>query len=196
MTKYPYYISSIYRLLVGMRPRSLVLRFFLKLPTPSNPIIFLPGQDVRMKVRGVMDIWSIKETFLDRFYERFGTAISPGWTVIDIGGGIGDYTLFAARSQPQVQVHAFEPFPQSFSFLQENLSLNQVKNAHAYPFAIWHQAGPLMIDSSTGEPGQFISRSIQDGTNASQKTLVDAISLADAFTKARPLHKKQVGPPI
>jgi FkbM family methyltransferase len=184
MTKTRYYFASIFQLLTGMRPRSLIMRFFLRLPTPSNPVISLPRQAVRLKVRGVMDIWSIKETFLDRFYERFGTAVSAGWSVMDIGGGIGDYTLFAARSQPQVQVHAFEPVPQSFSLLQENLSLNQAENAHAYPFAVWHQPGPLQIDASAGEPGQFISRSISDGATASQKVLVEAIPLAEAFDKA------------
>jgi len=39
----------------------------------------------RLGVRGPMDIWIAKETYLDRFYERYGTPIGDGWAIIDVG---------------------------------------------------------------------------------------------------------------
>jgi hypothetical protein len=43
-----------------------------------------------------MDILGIKEAFADCFYTRFGYAVEPGWTVVDIGAAIGEFTVLAA----------------------------------------------------------------------------------------------------
>jgi len=205
VNKYIYYLSSIYNLLTGIKNWPLVVRVFLKVAPPSPYRIELRKSGLTLKARGIMDIWSIKETFLDRFYERFGTPIEDGWTVVDIGGGIGDFTLFAAAAAPHGKVFAFEPFPQSFTFLQENLGANHTSNVQAFPEAIWSQAGALKIDSTLGEPGQFISRSTDDAggpptlrgaptlrggatllkapTAGGALTKVPSISLADAFAR-------------
>jgi FkbM family methyltransferase len=159
-----------------------VVRVFLKTAPPSPYLIELRKSGLKLKARGIMDIWSIKETFLDRFYERFGVGIEDGWTVVDIGGGIGDYTLFAAAAAPHGKVFAFEPFPESFALLQENLAANGAAGrVQAFPEAIWSQAGALKIDSTLGEPGQFISRTAD--TQVAQATQVPSISMADAFAR-------------
>lgn len=191
MNKYAYYLSSTFTLLTGVRNWPLVARVFLKAAPPAPYLIELRKSGLKLKARGVMDIWSIKETFLDRFYERFGAAIQDGWTVVDIGGGIGDYTLFAAAAAPHGKVYAFEPFPGSFALLQENLAANRAANAQAFPEAIWAQAGAVKIDSSLGEPGQFISRAAgddgaavaSDSTSGTGLTRVASISMADAFAR-------------
>ena len=132
MNKYLYYLSSIYNLLTGVKNWPLVVRVFLKTAPPSPYPIELRKSGLKLKARGIMDIWSIKETFLDRFYERFGVRIEDGWTIVDIGGGIGDYTLFAAAAAPHGKVFAFEPFPESFALLQENLAANDAANVQAF----------------------------------------------------------------
>jgi FkbM family methyltransferase len=192
VNKYLYYLSSIFNLLTGIKNWPLVVRVFLKTAPPSPYLIELRKSGLKLKARGIMDIWSIKETFLDRFYERFGVRIEDGWTVVDIGGGIGDYTLFAAAANPHGKVFAFEPFPESFALLQQNLAANgvtanSVANVQAFPEAIWSQAGALKIDSTLGEPGQFISRNADDPggapTAGGSFTQVPSISMADAFAR-------------
>jgi len=135
-------------------------------------------------VRGAMDVWSIKETFLDRFYEKYGYSIRPDWKIIDIGAGTGEYTLFAAAAMtdPLGQVFAFEPFPKSFALLQENLQLNKINNVQAFPEAIGAEAGELVLDQAGGEPLQFQSR---DALAASMDTSqrVKSLSLAGVFEK-------------
>jgi FkbM family methyltransferase len=42
----------------------------------------------------------------------------------------------AARRCPRTQVYAFEPFPESFALLQENLALKGVRNARALQCAV------------------------------------------------------------
>jgi FkbM family methyltransferase len=182
VNKYSYYLSSIYNLLTGIKNWPLVVRIFLKIAPPGPHPIELRKSGLTLKARGIMDIWSIKETFIDRFYERFGVQVEDGWTVVDIGGGIGDYTLFAASANPHGSVFAFEPFPESFALLQENLAANpSAAHVQAFAEAIWSEAGHLIIDSTIGEPGQFISRSTE--AQVVQSTEVPSISMAEAFAR-------------
>lgn len=201
MSRIVYYFVSIFELIFFIRPFTTVLGVFLRLyfAKPANPgiaeekIIHLPRQGVRFKVRGAMDIWSVKETFLDRFYVRFGTPIGQNWTIVDVGGGIGDFTTFAAQAHPGNVVYAFEPTPGSFSLLQHNLQLNQADNATGYQQAIWSETGILWMDTSVGEPGQFISNPVRPGATpgnndigkeySSEAVTAPCISLAEAFQR-------------
>ena len=181
-SKYRYYLHSIVQLMTGMRPRSRILRVFARVAPPGFHLVELPTQGVRLKTRGVMDIWSVKETFLDRFYDRFGVPVGDGWTVVDVGGGIGDFTILAAKAHPDNQVYAFEPTPDSFALLKENLSMNRVDNVHAFPEAVWSEVGTLAMDTTTGEPGQFISRGL-NGAQAPDQVRVPSTTLAEIFQR-------------
>jgi FkbM family methyltransferase len=143
--------------------------------------IKLKKSGIGFRIRGIMDIWSVKETFLDRFYEKFGTVIGDGWTVIDIGGGIGDFSIYVAAQHPTNIVYTFEPTPQSFSLLQENLRLNNVKNVTVYPEAVWAQNEDLIINTSIGEPAQYTSQPVEIGSVSKENLIVRGISLQDAF---------------
>jgi FkbM family methyltransferase len=178
--KYAYYLFSIGKLLAGIRNWPLVVRIFLRRAPPGPQIIRLRESGVQFRVRGAMDVWIVKETYLDRFYERFGTPIGDGWTVVDVGAGIGDFTLRAALGHPENRVYAFEPFPESFALLQENLRLNRAPNVQAFAEAIGGQTGTLALDLSSGEPLQFST----EGKGTPEKALaVPCLSLADAWQR-------------
>ena len=58
-------------------------------------------------VRSAMDVWSVKETFVDQFYTRYGAPVEGGpW----ISAGIGDYSLYAAHGNRSGVIYAYEPF--------------------------------------------------------------------------------------
>jgi FkbM family methyltransferase len=188
--KYSYYIQSVFRLIFSIRPLRTVLKIFLRLHRDSSGSspeyqIHLPGRGVSLLVRGAMDVWSVKETFLDRFYERFGSPILPNWVIMDIGAGIGDFTTLAAQAHLSNQVFAFEPTPESFQLLERNLLLNKVSKVQAFPLAIWSDECHIWIDTTTGEPGQFISRP-QDATPSNDGLVsVSSISLPQAFERLK-----------
>ena len=183
--KYAYYLISIGRLLLGIQNWPLALRLFLgSAPSPIN-LIQLRASGVQFQVRGAMDVWIVKETFLDRFYERFGTKIGDGWTVLDIGAGIGDFSLYAALGHPTNKVYAFEPFPESFGLLERNLELNNAKNVRALPEAIGGQTGRLALDLSSGEPLQY---STEGTATAADRLMVPCLSLEDAFERLSLVH--------
>ncbi|MFC2054169.1 FkbM family methyltransferase [Chloroflexota bacterium] len=186
--KYPYYLASIWKLLTEMQPRLYILGKFLGMPAEGEQVIELSKSGIRFKIRGVMDIWTIKETFLDRFYEKFGTPIGDGWTVVDIGAGIGDFSILAGVRHPKNKVFAFEPSRDSYTLLLKNLELNQVKNVRVYPEAIWSHSTELAIDTSANEPGQYKSRPIGEVESLSEELVVPSLSLEEAFERSGLTH--------
>ena len=181
LRKYAYYLLSIFRLLFSFESPILLAKIFLNLEKPGVKTVRLRRRGLQFRVRGAMDIWSVKETFLDRFYENYGFALQPGWNVIDIGAGIGDYTLYAATAQPNVQVYAFEPYPESYALMQENLHLNKIANARIFDKAIAAASGELVLDLAGGEPLQIQSR-LQEVGKRESSLPVEAFSLGDVFT--------------
>lgn len=178
--KYYYYLVSIFKLLFGIREWPMVIKIFLHLPALQKKIIQLRKTGLRFQVRGPMDVWSIKETFLDRLYERFGTPLQNGWSIVDIGAGIGEYALFAAAGHKGNRVHAYEPFPESFSLLQENCSLNPMDGIEIFMEAVGGQAGTAILDLGSGEPLQFSTESPARSSNALH---VPAITLAEVISR-------------
>jgi FkbM family methyltransferase len=90
--------------------------------------------------RDRMDLWVAKETCLDRDYEVHGTPIGSDWRVIDIGAGIGDFTILAARAAKDGFVLACEPSPAAIPLLHANLRRNSVHNVAVMAVAIASQA--------------------------------------------------------
>lgn len=180
ISKYAYYSFSIAELVFGIRNWPTAMRLFLQRQPSRSATIQLRRSNIRLRVRGAMDVWIAKETFLDRFYERYGTPVQDGWTVVDVGAGIGDFPIYVGHNHPSTRVYAFEPFPESFALLQQNLQLNRITNVQAFPEAIGAESGTLSLDLSSGEPLQFSTGS----ATQPEKTLsVPCLSLADAFQR-------------
>jgi 31-O-methyltransferase len=63
-----------------------------------------------------------REIFEDEVYvSPAGLNLPPRPTVFDVGANIGLFTLYALRAWPEARVFAFEPVPQIFDALRENL---------------------------------------------------------------------------
>ena len=82
------------------------------------------------------------ETYLTTDYEPGTTdfvkrILKKGMNVINIGANIGYFTLLAARSVgPEGKVFAFEPFPNTVSLLEKNVTSNKYKNVTIIPMAV------------------------------------------------------------
>lgn len=158
LRKWSYYGWSLLEMAFGFRDWGKAARLFLR-KTGQEPVVLrLRRQDARILVRSRMDAWSVKETFLDRFYTRYGTEIQADWTLVDIGAAIGEFTIFAAQQAARGKVVAFEPNPQSFSLLQENLKLNSIRNVQAVLAGVWSKPGMMTLDAVNGEPLQAQTR--------------------------------------
>ena len=136
---------------------------------------------LRFYVRTALDLWIIKETCLDHQYERASVPFQNGWMVLDIGAGLGDFTVNVAKTCPRTLVFAYEPFPPSYQLLQENLKLNGIANVQTFPCAIAAENGTLelravsaeAVEQSTAASESRASRAIQVESISLDKALAD-----------------------
>jgi FkbM family methyltransferase len=142
----------------------------------------------RFKTRNFMDVWVLKEAYLDRDYEQYGTTIRDTWTVIDIGAGLGDFAISVALRNPNCQIYAFEPFSESFSLLEENLALNRITNVRPLPHAVGSTAGPMYLDTSTGAPVKYQTVTTPTSTDDLGSKQVQALTLAEVFEELELSH--------
>ncbi len=191
MNKTTYYLSSIYSLLTQFENPLLILRIFLKLGGVGLKQVHLRKSGLEFTVRGAMDIWCLKETHIDRFYEVYGAELQDGWTVVDIGAGLGDFSIRAAHQFPASQVFAYEPFAESYKLLERNLAANQVGNVQIFQQAVG-QTGALLLDLSGGEPLQITSRQTElagstngaaPGENGARTQQVTSLALNEVFVQ-------------
>jgi FkbM family methyltransferase len=157
LRKWLYYGWSVSEIIFGVRNWPAMLSLLLRKDSVDDHQVRLRRPALKLDIRGAMDLWAVKETFLDAFYTRYGIEVQEGWTVVDIGAGVGDFTLLAAYHHPETRVFAYEPFPGSFKLLEKNITQNGLRHAVAYQQAVWSQAGKLLLDLSGGEPLQMTS---------------------------------------
>jgi FkbM family methyltransferase len=144
-----YYARSLLTLLHGVRPRSLVAALALALGRRGPRLLELRRSKARFMVRSLMDVWTAKEVCLDRDYERVGVPIQPGWTLVDIGAGIGEFAIDVAVRHPTCTVHAYEPAPETFEVLRQNVWLNEARNVHIHCAAVTGVPGVAALDVSS-----------------------------------------------
>lgn len=123
-------------------------------------------------------------------FERVATAllpdlVQPGDVVVDVGANIGYYTLVCARlAGPSGRVYAFEPEPQNFALLQQNVALNGYRNVVADRRALAERSGVARLWVNLGsnhgdhriyDPGETNRRAIEI-----EVTTLDAVLPADA----------------
>ncbi len=179
MARLWYYLKSIFELLFGFRDPLQLIKIFLGSDLPRKLHVQLISPPLKLTVRGKMDIWSVKETFIDRFYTRYGCAPGKGWTIVDIGAAIGEFSLLVAAYDPAASIFAYEPFPESVEIFRENIAANGIRNITLIPKAVWKTDTTLQLDFSLQEPLQITSN--ETGEQESRQVKVQAISLQEVL---------------
>lgn len=129
-----------------------LVRGVQRAPLAAAQLLLRPGSRRRIRlrsgmtlvVRGPMDLWIVKETCLDGAYDEVARG-EDVLTILDVGAGIGDYAVHAARRWPAATIFAFEPFPESFGLLEENVRLNGAANVRVFETAVTAAEGPATL---------------------------------------------------
>jgi FkbM family methyltransferase len=114
--------------------------------------------------------------------EVFVNSLHAGDVAIDVGAHIGYYTLLAARRVGENgRVFAFEPDPNNYSLLVENIKLNNYENVVPVKKAVSNKTGSteLFLASSSSTHSLFLAPASQ----AAKSIVVDSLSLDDFFSK-------------
>jgi len=173
-----YYLSSIPTLLFGIKNLPSVI--FGIIGARKNIVVEL-RDGTRYRVRTPMDLWVLKEAVLDHQYEQISVSIQDGWNVLDIGAGLGDFAINVAYAHPTSTVFAYEPFPESYQLLQENLRLNHIQNVKPSPCAIGGKPGTSQLQLITPEA---VQHSTATTANANARGItVSTITLDQVFAE-------------
>jgi FkbM family methyltransferase len=171
-----YYLLSLFTVVRGVRNWPA----FFRLGNRRGESVILTLRDgTRYAVPSLLDAWIVKETNLDRDYERHGAVIQDGWNVVDIGAGLGEFTVFAARRAPHGRIFAYEPVPDSLALLEQNLKLNRIWNVEVHPTAVSDKNGTLMLDVSSGRLVQC--RTIAGVNMGGSQIAVRSVTLSDVL---------------
>lgn len=83
---------------------------------------------LKIKTKDGISSGTIAVIFIKKDYGN----ISDNSIIIDIGANIGVYSLFASQSK-NTTIYAYEPMPENYNLLKENISLNKLKK-NIFPF--------------------------------------------------------------
>jgi FkbM family methyltransferase len=90
--------------------------------------------------------------------------LAHGAVLLDVGAGVGYYSLLAARRGRALDIHAFEPQKFMRRDLERNIAVNGARGIIVEPLAIADEEGPCDIDGGYGG-------AIRPGRGARQTTL-------------------------
>lgn len=127
-TRLFYYLKSSFTLFFGIKNFSASLFYALK--KKEFTVHLKNGQ--KFKIRDLMELWTIKETILDDAY-LLANFISKEKSssiknIVDIGGALGDFSIFCAKKYPNSTIYVFEPQNDSCQQVKKNIALNNIPN--------------------------------------------------------------------
>ncbi len=80
------------------------------------------------------------EIWIDRIYNPKGYSVHEGDRVIDIGGNIGMFAIYAATRATNTKVYSFEPFPSNASVFMDNIKRNDLRMISLQEKAVAHSS--------------------------------------------------------
>lgn len=134
LRKLPYYMGSVITLVLALSTRS-----WLRLLPWSRRKVVVLRNGVTLEVPELLDLLLLKETICDDSY-RLGELAADTRLIVDVGAGIGDFTVFAASRFVRALVLAYEPNPEAFAVLLRNIDRNRLSNVSARCIAVGTRA--------------------------------------------------------
>lgn len=141
--------------------------------------------------------WHVRHAFKDVFL--YGTYAHPDLTarlperpvVIDIGGNVGSFSLYALHLRPHARCLTFEPVTGNFRQLQRNRALNPQANWQLFQAAVAGTAGTIQMCSPTGSAlptDAFIQRLHPGAASTAAGETVPARTLGEIFETEKIAH--------
>jgi len=103
----------------------------MKLTFPDGFSCYAPSQDEAE--------WIYNEIIAKQEYFQNGLSVEEARCVIDIGANIGIFTMAVKLKAPEATVYAFEPIPETFQVLEQNVRLLGCSDVHLYNVAVGSQ---------------------------------------------------------
>ncbi len=177
-------IKNLFKMLRIFRPLSALKFYFLKYFKKEDNIVRYLGLNNGLKLgvnKSAGDLTTLFEIFVNDDYLFKGDK-NEKFNILDIGANVGYFSLFISKEYPNAEVHSFEPFPDTFNRLTENINNNFISKISKYPYAVSDFNGTSDFYSfDWAGCNTLINREFDDGHY--KKTTVDCISFDDIFAK-------------
>ncbi len=130
---------------------------------------------------GQYDIGILSEIYISRVYEASDKRyiIQEKDTVLDVGGYIGDFTIYAARKATKGQVFVFEPIKENYEILKKNINLNKLKNINPFMKALTGKSEKLTFHIQLEAYGASSIYSFKGRKASLKKTYITSIGIND-----------------
>lgn len=143
------------------------------------------GKTVMLTMRNEGDYAVANELFLDHQYRQCDEVIkSAEHAVIDIGGHLGFFSLYASLLNSKVPIYAFEPHIGNFELLKKNLKDNRVRNV---------TAKNLAVSNELGEVDLLISKEDLNHSTVHAIEPTDEVQKVQAITLEKILDRHRIG---
>jgi FkbM family methyltransferase len=130
--------------------------------------------------RNRSDFSHIDEIWAFRKYDEFGYRVAPGEVVVDIGGNIGTFSVYAASVCKASRVIAFEPFPENYKMLLKNVEQNKLDMVTCVNEAVAGSRGARTLQLDSADSG---SHSLVKGASSGRTVEVQCCTLDDTFER-------------
>src|SRR5580658_3113180 len=110
---------------------------------PGGEVLHLTGDAADASIVG--SIASHGGNYEPSLLRALSTLVTADSVCVDVGANIGPVTLALSRLCPAGEVHAFEPTPESFRFLQHNVTANAASNVTLHQLALSDRPGEATI---------------------------------------------------
>lgn len=129
---------------------------------------------IKIKTKEGIDTVTIAVIFVRKDYGN----VEKNSVVIDIGANIGIYSIFATSASKSTTIYAYEPEPNNFNLLLENIRLNKLEeNIAPFKLAICGRQGKRKL--YLGDTSPF--HSLYSESNFRGGVEVECVSLKDIF---------------
>lgn len=88
---------------------------------------------------------------------------------LDVGANIGLYSVMAAKLNPMLEVHAFEPGKGAVFYLRKNIQVNQLTNVRIHELAVSDQDASLEFHEATHPKFPWLRHNL-NGSSSLQST--------------------------
>jgi phthiocerol/phenolphthiocerol synthesis type-I polyketide synthase E len=93
------------------------------------------GLQIKLRTNST-DIQAFVNVWLQREYAKEKFEIHQSDTIIDVGGHVGLFSVYAAYLCKSGVVFSFEPDGENFRLLEENIALNKLENIKSFNLAV------------------------------------------------------------
>lgn len=172
-------------LLKNVRSWPRYLAYKVGLDRASGFLLLLKPVPIRLSVPRSA-VATFKEVFLLEEYEPpFRRMAAEAPVVLDVGGNIGYFALYAFLRKPRATVYSFEPVPAHFWLLRQHQAAHPHFNWTALPVAVADQSGTVdfFYDETHSTDGIDPSASLiapgETGGVGARRLRVQTVGLAD-----------------